>query len=359
VKIKNAGGKMRLERKCFKDVDLSDPFFGSLIRSYSEFPIWFARKAQDSAYVFTNDTGAIDGFLYLKVEEGVVSDVDPALPAAKRLKIGTLKINAHGTKLGERFIKKIFDHATYESVQEIYVTVFEEHASLIMLLERYGFIRRASKTSANGVELVLVKRLQDHHDSIVARYPVVSLSGQRAYLLSLKPEWHTRLLPDSILKTEAADIVQDVSHTNSIHKVYLTAMRGVDALRSGDALLIYRTTTDGRGAAHYRSVATSVCVVEELRSIHSFPSRDAFLSYCRPYSVFTENELSSFWVSKRYPHVVRFTYNIALKKRITRGEMIEEVGLDPAAYWGFLPFSHRQFLDIIRKGGVHESLVIH
>jgi L-amino acid N-acyltransferase YncA len=352
------GGKMLLERKYFKDVDLADPFFDSLKASYSEFSDWFARKAQDSAYVFTNEHGAIDGFLYVKVEDGVVPDVNPVLPAARRLKIGTLKINAHGTKLGERFIKKIFDHATYEGVHEIYVTVFDEHAPLIALLERYGFVRRASKTSANGIESVLVKRLHDHHDNIVARYPIVNLSGQRAYLLSLRPEWHTRLLPDSILKTEAADIVQDISHTNSIHKVYLTAMRGVDALQLGDVLLIYRTS-DGQGAAHHRSVATSICVVEEFRSIHSFGSREAFLGYCRPYSVFTEDELGRFWTSKRYPHVVRFTYNIALKKRITRGAMIEDAGLDASAYWGFLPLSHAQFLTIIQRGGVHESLVVH
>ncbi|CAB3761750.1 N-acetyltransferase [Paraburkholderia solisilvae] len=349
---------MLLERKYFRDIDLNDPFFDSLKASYSEFSEWFVRKNQDTAYVFTNQNGAIDGFLYIKIEEGAVSDVDPVLPAAKRLKIGTLKINAHGTKLGERFIKKIFDHATYEGVQEIYVTVFDEHAALIALLERYGFIRRASKTSVNGIESVFVKRLCDVHDDVVARYPVVRLAGQRAYLLSLKPEWHTRLLPDSILKTETADIVQDVSHTNSIHKVYLTAMRGVDALRLGDVLLIYRTS-DGLGAAHHRSVATSVCVVEEFRSIHSFPSRDAFLVYCRPYSVFTEDELSRFWATRRYPYVIRFTYNIALKKRITRGAMIENAGLDASAYWGFLPLTHAQFLNIIRQGGVHESLVIH
>ncbi|TDY42231.1 hypothetical protein BX592_12240 [Paraburkholderia rhizosphaerae] len=123
-------------------------------------------------------------------------------------------------------------------------------------------------------------------------------------------------------------------------------------------LLIYRTT-DGLGPAHHRSVATSVCVVEEARSIHSFASRDAFLGYCRPYSVFTEQELSRFWSNKRYPHIIRFTYNIALKKRITRGALIENFGLDANAYWGFLPLTHTQFINIIKSGGVHESLVIH
>ncbi|WP_130619825.1 N-acetyltransferase [Dyella amyloliquefaciens] len=349
---------MNLELRKFKDINLADPFFDSLKADYAEFPAWFAKKAEDAAYVFEGDGGAIDGFLYLKVEEGEVGDVVPPLPARRRIKIGTLKINAHGTKLGERFIKKIFDHALFEQVDEIYVTVFATHTSLIALFERYGFKALAEKHTQNGTELVLVRDLRSGYVNPTASYPLVPLNGHKVALLALYPQWHTRLLPDSILNNEDADVVEDVSHTNSIHKVYLAAMAGLSALEPGDVLLIYRTS-DGAGHAHYRSVATSVCVVEEYRSIHSFPDLEAFLAYCRPYSVFTDAELRNFWAAKKYPHVIRFTYNIALKKRVTRGFMIEDVGLDAAARWGFLPLTHAQFQQIIRKGEVDESLIKH
>lgn len=348
---------MNLSYVKFKDVDLADPFFDSLKSDYVEFSDWFGRKAEDLAYIFTNSRGMLDGFLYLKIEDGAVDDVIPVLPYARRLKVGTMKINAHGTKLGERFIKKIFDHAIKNQVVEIYVTVFGEHGALISLFERYGFNKVAIKTTVNGEELVLVKNIFHITNNPTTNYPSINLKRKSAYLLGIKPQWHTKLLPDSILRAEQPDIVQDVSHTNSIHKVYLAAMKGMEVLQRGDVILIYRTT-DGQGPAHYRSVGTSLCVVEEYRSIRSFASWDEFYKYCSPYSVFTDQELEEFWQRKSLPHVLRFTYNIALKKRVTRGEMIESVGLPAGGYWGFMPLSHEQFKEIARRGMIDEGLIV-
>lgn len=348
---------MNLERKPFTEVDLADPFFDSLKAEYAEFPSWFAKKATELAYVFYSDNGTLDGFLYVKVEDDPVTDVSPPFAAARRLKIGTMKINPHGTRLGERFVKKVFDHAIFEKVDQIYVTIFPHHQALISLLERYGFEPKAEKTSPNGTEQVLVRVLKSPYDDVVKSYPLVRLNDEHAYLLAIYPKWHSRLLPDSILATEESDVVQDVSHANSIHKVYLAAMDGMDALKRGDVLLIYRTTDD-LAPAHYRSVATSVCVVEEYRSIHSFADKDSFLEYCRPYSVFTDAELEDFWNSKKYHHVIRFAYNIAFRKRVTRGEMIEQCGLNPDAYWGFLPITHEQLIDIAKRGLVDEDLIV-
>ncbi|MGY6217842.1 hypothetical protein ACW73L_22025 [Methylolobus aquaticus] len=348
---------MNLTYKQFADIDLADPFFDSLKQDYAEFEQWFARKAADSAYVFYSDTGFLDGFLYLKIENEVVEDVQPPLPPARRVKVGTLKINPHGTRLGERFLKKIFDHAVTQAANEIYVTVFDKHEALIALFQRYGFRQRATKTTANGTELVLVKTMTDVSGGVLDRYPLMKLADNSIYLLSLYPQWHTRLLPDSILKNEDSSIVQDVSHTNSIHKVYLAAMRGMENLRPGDVVLIYRTS-DGAGPAHYRSVATSVCVIEEYRSIHSFTSKDDFMAYCSPYCVFEEHELNQFWHKKSYPHVIRFTYNFALPKRVTRGRMIEEMGFDAGGYWGFMRLSLEQFRSVINAGQLDEGLII-
>lgn len=347
---------MELIQKQFKNINLQDAFFGSLINDYKEFSDWFARKAEDSAYVFEDETG-INGFLYLKTETDAITDVAPPLPPKKRIKVGTMKINARGTKLGERFLKKIFDHALHNGVEEIYVTVFPHHDVLVGLFQKYGFSQAAEKQSANGTELVLVKKLNQLQGNLVKSYPLVNNIDVNRYLLSLRPEWHTRLLPDSILKNENARIIEDVSHTNSIHKVYLAAMRGLENLKPGDIILIYRTS-DAAAPAHYRSVATSVGVVEEYRSIHSFASRDEFMAYCQPYSVFSDAELNNFWARKNYPHVFRFTYNAALKRRVTRGEMIEQYGLNANDYWGFMPLTQNQFDSIIRAGQIDEGIVI-
>lgn len=350
---------MALVKKKFSEIDLSDPFFDSLKGDYIEFPVWFAKKSNsgDWAYVFYGDFGEIDGFLYLKEEVGAVDDVAPPLLPMRRLKLGTLKINPHGTRLGERFIKKVFDHAIDEGFGEIYVTVFEKHAALISLFLRYGFEVKASKASQNGVELVLVKEVFSDGKDVLERYPLVKTGGCSAYLLSLYPIWHTRLLPDSILRGEDESIVQDVSHTNSIHKVYLAAMRGMEVLVRGDVLLIYRTSDNG-GPARFRSVVTSVCVVEDYRNINSFSTEAEFIKYCEPYSVFSLAELKNFWATKKYPHVLRFSYNFALKKRITRHQLLTEFGFSESAYPGFMKISTKQLMDIVAAGGVDEGLVV-
>lgn len=350
---------MALELRAFGAIDLEDPFFDSLKQDYKEFVDWFAKKAKasESAYIFSGDSGLLDGFLYLKTETGAVDDVVPPLPARLRIKVGTMKINPHGTRLGERFIKKIFDHALAKKVDEIYVTVFDHHAKLVELFARYGFKAVASKTTSNGIESVMVRNLREPYDNVLSSYPLVSLSGHRIFQLAIDPKWHTRLLPDSILNNEPDSVVRDVSHSNSIHKVYLAAMRGMDALKRGDVILIYRTG-DGQGAARFRAVATSVCVVEEYRPLGGFSDEQEFLSYCRPYSVFTDAELHDLWLTRRYPHVIRFTYNFALNKRVTRGAMIDIAGVDENAYAGFLELSREQLLKIIELGAADESLVV-
>ena len=104
-------------------VQASDKFFDTLRADYPGFDEWLLRKADEPAYVARRDDGGIDGFLYLKLEDGAVTDVQPGRAAAKRLKIGTFKVNAHGTRLGERLLKKVFDHATEQGVAEIAVVV--------------------------------------------------------------------------------------------------------------------------------------------------------------------------------------------------------------------------------------------
>lgn len=190
----------------------------------------------------------------------------------------------------------------------------------------------------------------------IKNYPMIKMN-QRNFLLSIKPEWHTRLFPDSILNNEDESIIKDVSHTNSIHKVYLAGMRGMNSLQPGDNILIYRMT-DQPGNAYYRAVATSVCVVEEYKNINEFPSIHEFKSYCAPYSVFTDEELGSLYRRKNYPHIVKFSYNFPLKKRIIRKELMEITGYENSDYWGFLRLSDAHLRAILEAGEVNESLIV-
>ena len=96
---------MSIEYVHFSDINLQDKFFNSLKEDYLEFVDWFAKKSEDLAYLSHNEARQIDGFLYLKREDNVLTDINPELPMKPRLKVGTFKIDAHGTKLGDRFVK--------------------------------------------------------------------------------------------------------------------------------------------------------------------------------------------------------------------------------------------------------------
>lgn len=286
-------------------------------------------------------------------------DVNPPMLAAKRLKVGTFKIDAHNTKLGECFVKKIMQSALYLSVDEIYVTVFPKHASLIRLLMRFGFVEYGTKGEGPEPEIVLVKSMKKQDNDVLSDYPFVHSKDARKFVLGIKPEYHTILFPDSILNTEIREkefLIKDVSHTNSIHKIYLASMKGLEQLKRGDILLIYRTG-DGAGPARYRSVISSVCVVEEIKTAKDFASVDEYLKYVEPYSIFSEAELKT-WFVRNNMVVIKMTYNVAFNRRVTRNELIQEVGLSEGEYWGFFQTTDEQFKDIIERGQVDESVIV-
>lgn len=153
---------MSIEQKYFKDIDISDSFFDSLRADYEGFDTWFDSKSSQKAFVSTNDNGFIDGFLYLKVEDEAIEDTTPIFEKKKRVKVGTFKIDAHGTKLGERFIRILFNYAMAKRILEIYVTIFDKHNGLIKLLTKYGFELGARKNTvtANGQEGIYFKKLE-------------------------------------------------------------------------------------------------------------------------------------------------------------------------------------------------------
>ncbi|TAV49127.1 N-acetyltransferase [Rhizobium leguminosarum] len=347
------GRKLRLTK--FNELSIDDPFFESLKAGYKEFPKWFASKADEDVYVVDDDT-ELSGMIYLKMESGKVSDVAPPLPNGKWLKVGTLKIVGKGTKLGERVIKKIFDTALDKNATGIYVTVFEVHDSLIKLFKRYGFIEHGSKTTDNGVEIVLTRSLTIHSPDILKRYPIMRFEDRNLWLLAVYPEYHTRLLPDSILNNEPQEIVQDVSHTNTIHKIYIGKLSLI-RMKKGDGVIMYRTS-DKKGPAHYRSVATSICVVEETHKKKDFASIDDFLNYCRPHSVFDDNELRHMFNTYNRLYTVKMTYNVAFNKRITRGKMIEDAGVPVQPRWDLKQLTRAAFDSIVEMGKINEGIIV-
>lgn len=344
----------------FKNINLADSFFDSLKTDYAEFEEWFTKKREHKAYYFENEFG-IQAFLYLKIEDEELKDIHPPLPAKRRVKVGTLKINPHGTRFGDRFIKKAIDFAVINFASELYVTVFEKHSTLIALLEKYGFKKIGTKSTHNGIELVLLKDISKNNYDVSTEvrhtYPLISKSKQ-SYLLAIWPKFHSRLFPDSILRTENPDaIIQDISYSNSIEKVYISRMAGTMEIQPNDQIVIYRTAEHNK-SAEYSAVATSICTVVDVKTKSDFSNEQEVLDYCLHYSIFSKEEILAEYYSNKPMIIIKMLYAYALPKRIIRKSLIENCSIDRDSYWGIIKLTEHQFGKILELGEANESIIV-
>jgi predicted nucleic acid-binding protein len=128
---------LAIKKEYFGNVNIGDAFFDSFRADYQGFDKWFNSKAgnNDKAYVCYNGQD-LTSFLFLKVEDGSenYSEIAPTFGPKKRLKIGTFKVISNGVRIGERFLKIIFDNARLYKVDEIYVTIFDNRPELLSLI---------------------------------------------------------------------------------------------------------------------------------------------------------------------------------------------------------------------------------
>ncbi|MCD2421249.1 hypothetical protein LQ567_00640 [Niabella pedocola] len=348
---------LNVSKKHFGQINLADHFFDSLKEDYPGFERWFIKKSDDIAYVTVNkDNNLILSFLYLKIESENenYSDIAPGLKPKKRLKVGTFKVINNGFRLGERFMKIIFDNALANHVQEIYVTIFdhrEEQRRLIDLMEQWGF----SFWGMKGSERVYVRNFLPNFDinHLKKNYPYIS-SNRSIYIVPIYEQYHTELLPDSILNTESPlEFIEDFPHRNGISKVYVSRAI-LPHPKTGDLLVFYRT------GGYYKSVVSTIGLVQEV--IYNIETESNFIKQCRKGSVFPETELKAMWNYNKNsrPFVVRFLYVYSFPHRINMQRLIElEVlqGVDDAPR-GFKSITRDQFELILKDTKSNESFIV-
>ena len=348
---------LNVQKLKFGKIDLNDTFFDSLKEDYVGFDKWFIKKYDEEAYITINsNNGMLLSFLYLKVEDENenYSNINPQFSPKRRLKIGTFKVISNGFRLGERFVKIIFDNALKNHVEEIYVTIYDkrpEQRRLIDLLEQWGFVLWGTKGEE---ELVYVRDFSPKFDieNLKAYFPYIS-KGKNAYIVPIYPEYHTELLPDSILNTESPEeFIEDFPHRNCINKVYVS--RAMEPYPSvGDILVFYRT------GGYYKSVVTTIGEVLEVKT--DFQNENDFILYCRKKSVYPEQALREMWrYSARKPFVVNFLYAYSFPHRINMKELIDLkvlTGINDAPR-GFKPITKDQFEIILKETKSDESFII-
>ncbi len=343
---------LSVRKEYIGNVDVTNVFFDSLRDSYNGFNAWFAKKSNEEAYICRSEGELILGFLYLKTEDidSDYHDIDPIFEPKRRLKIGTFKVDSTGFRLGERFIKIIFDNAIERKVDEIYVTLFEDRQELLALgelLRRWGFFEYGTKKSNGKNEQVLVKRLNyfDSSLSIKENYPNINYNVDKR-ILPIYPQYHTTLLPDSQLRTEnEVDFIGNIPHRYALQKVYVTWGMKNDVC-VGDILLFYRTGETI--PKKYSSVITTVGVIDEI--VDNFNDKESFMSYCENRSVFSKEELEKFWNEHRYNLcVVKFIYIKSLTSKLTLEYLWNEnIVQSPNGPRPFMKLSDSQFDKIIK-----------
>lgn len=350
---------LSIQKVYFGEINVDDSFFDSFKNDYPGFDSWFKRKSDEVAYV-CNFKNTLTGFLYIKIESGNenYSDITPLFSKIKRLKIGTFKVALNGYRIGERFLKIAFDNALVNKVDEIYLTIFEntpEQLRLIELLEEWGFYYYGVKASPAGKEKVYCRQFSIKADRGKPKHTFPFMSGSaNIFFVPIWPDYHTELLPDSILNTESPEEYRDNEpHRNALSKVYISHSYERN-LAPGDIILFYRT------GGKYIGVATTLGIVEKAHT--SIESPEALFEICRKKTFFTNGQLLEFW--NRYNHskpfVVEFLYSYSLPKRPNLAKLVD-LGIISdimSVPRGFSKISLEQLYLILKDSKSDESLIV-
>lgn len=259
--------------------------------------------------------------------------------------------------LGERLLKIVFDNALLFKVDEVYVTIFHKHpghSMLIRLLEDFGFKYWGVKRSSVDDELVYVRnfcRIADRQNPKTT-FPFMSTNSP-VFLVSVYPEYHTELFPDSILRTESpVNYSENEPHRNVICKSFIS--HAIERkIQTGDILVFYRT-----GGLH-KGVVTTLAIVDSV--VDNLQDFDQLKRVCRGRTVLTDEKLKTFWEyrPKNRPFVVNLLYSYSFPKRINLAKMIELGIISGVAGLprGFGRLSNENFKLILKHTDSDESII--
>lgn len=310
-----------LEKVKFGTLSLKDRFFKTFIDEYAPYYFtWFEKKANDFVYVAKDIAGGLHALLKLKEETitGKEKDIKPSLPAGKFLKISSLKVDYTGQKLGERFLRIIFDQAVEKKVAFIYYTIYSDSIQrkrLIGMLGKWGFRKWGIKDSGEQVYLKLFRKelCQDP----MLQYPYQN-RGQKVYLIAIEGNFSDLLVPPTEDRSHFYDYEP---FKNAIRKLLILDSRNLQ-VKMGDCLLFYR-----KGKNDTTSFITAAGVVDGLFT--SFVNENHFIRRCQKRSILPHQALHEYWL--RYegkPAIVDFLHNYSFTIGEIGKDKMNSVGID-------------------------------
>lgn len=310
-------------------VDVNDPIFLPLKKSYPEFEIWFDKCCLNHRKCLScySPNGDLGGILIYKVEDEIIESY-PEIVRKKRLKICTFIVKNVGKRIGELFIKMSIDLAKKNDIDEIYLTYIPQNEHhLLALLEGNGFDYVANLIK-NKEEGVYIKKLVASSKDML-RYCPVDISRKfypsfydgnnvKKFIVPIQPEYYDRLFTDNPIERQTKLLEQFgefIVEGNSITKVYISNKR-IKKIDSGDILIFYRSKD-------WRSL-TAIGVVDKI--IQNNLAFDEIFPQIKNRTVYSKNEIEKFHPSStiiifRLHQYFRFTlpYSTLMKESIIKG----------------------------------------
>jgi GNAT superfamily N-acetyltransferase len=355
--------------KKFSEIDLGDHFFDGLKTDYpgnansTGFSEWFNKKAaaNSTALVFDDDDG-LGAFVYLKDEDEPIELAATTLPAMPRVKIGTLRLaeRYRGQRLGEGAIGLALWKWQQTKKEEIYVTVFEKHDTLIGLFERFGF--RLAGVNSNGERVYIKSRKDVDYTDPYKSFPFVNPAFQNAGYLIVEDVYHDTLFPYSELSNTLQEQVA-LSAANGISKVYIGSPTSMPPYRLGEPILIYRKYTGNAGSPGYKSCVTSYCMVTNViiaKENNQYKmSVEDLLRQINNKSVFDENEIRTKYGNERTLVVIEMLYcGFFGAGNNVNWAWLKNNNFWPYSYPTTARLTQEQFKAILREGNVDVPNVI-
>lgn len=351
----------KFEWTYFNEVDLDNPFFDSLKGDYPEFTQWFSKKRNqhEKALVF-NDENGIGAFIYLKEENEPLELENQTLPAAPRLKIGTLRLaeRFRGQRLGEGAIGVSLWKWQESMAKEIYVTVFEKHELLINLFVTFGF-KNVGKNS-RGEFIFLKSRDEIDYSTPKKSFPFIDPNTRKAGLIPINDYFHDRLFPYSEIQGNN-DEIEEITAGNGVSKIFIASPYSDMHYVENEPVLVYRIFT-GVGKKTYKSVVTSYCTVSKVEVVKTYNktsySLEDFLKLTGNKTVFSIDELTALYKEKKNLVILELVYNGYFGKgnNINHKTLTENNFFETYPY--SIEYSKEDFKKILAMGNVQVNNVI-
>lgn len=245
---------------------------------------------------------------------------------------------------------------------EVYVTVFDKHTTLISQFERFGF--QKCGVNLNGENVLIKNRKKINFSDPYKAFPFINDDFDYAGYVIIDDYYHDTMFAYSELaNTTSLQSMINSSVSNGLSKIYVGKAPKIN-YKIGEPVLIYRRYTQGAGK-RYRSCLTSYCVVTDI--IQAKINNQYLISFddlkgrIGNKSVFNESELHKQYYE--YPNVT--VVELLYYGYFGAGNNINMDWLERQGYWaaqGQYPtevhLTTNQFKKVLMEGNVNVSNVI-